>query len=307
MAQMNVLRWLFGEWQLKLAALVAALALWTNAVLERTYETTFRVPVVVPRASDSLRVVGGVDFSRANVTVEARGKELLVLRFLGLKFRPTIPEGRAGARRIKLVSADLKLPPGVRVTAIDPEEVEIAMTPASRREAAVLVPTRGTPPGEQTLLGIRPLSKVRVFGPEADVGLISTVRTETLDLTTVTRTGVVRLAIARPRGEGLAVSPETVDVEVLLEREAARILLDVPVRVLAPSSIRVTVDPGVAQVAIAGPASRVDSLRSGDIRLVIKVSTLAPGTHRLPAEVSELPEGFRLVKCEPQLFDVEVR
>ena len=43
-----------------------------------------------------------------------------------------------------------------------------------------------------------------------------------------------------------------------------------------------------------------------DIGARIKISSLGPGEYKLAAEIS-LPGGFRLVRCEPQLFEVLIR
>jgi YbbR domain-containing protein len=302
----DFLRGLTGDLRLKGLALAIALAVWAGAVLERSYSTTFRVPVFVSRSGDSLRVVTDVDVKSAVVMVEGKGKDLLRLRFKDMRFRPEIPEGRSGTKQVRLSDQDLGLPASLTVRSINPEYVEVTLSPTSRRALTISIPVKGRAAEGLTVLGLRPVTSVRVAGPAEEVGLLAGLSTETLDLATVTRAGVLRLRVPPPE-EGYLVTPESVDVEVTLEREVARILLDVPVKVIAPASMTVEVAPEVAQVAIAGPASRIDSLRASDVTLNIKIASLQPGEHRLAAEVSSLPRGFRLVKCEPQLFDVNIR
>lgn len=294
----------------KAAALLLAFGLWAYAVLERSYDHRFVVPIVLQRAPDATVVVTEVDAVQAQVTVEAKGKDLLRLRYNRMRFRPEVPATRSGTRQVRLSAADLELPSQVVVRSINPEVVEIRMSPAAWKSMVVLVPTRGQPSDvagrSVALLGVSALSKVRVSGPEEDISLLEAVTTETLDLSGVRRAGRYRLRVVPP-GESFRVQPETVDVDVVLEREAARIFLDVPVRVVAPSGVRAVVEPTEAQVAVAGPQSRVDSLRREDVTLTVRVGSVQPGTYRLVAEVSPLPPGFRLVKCEPALFEVTVR
>jgi YbbR domain-containing protein len=93
---------------------------------------------------------------------------------------------------------------------------------------------------------------------------------------------------------------------VTIEKEGARIFLAIPVRVETQTERKVTVEPKQAQIAVAGPSSRLDQLKPADITARIKVADLEPGQHRLAAEIV-LPPGFQLVRCEPSLFDVTVR
>ncbi|MEO0080103.1 MAG: hypothetical protein ABIK44_05450 [candidate division WOR-3 bacterium] len=301
----DILRSLASDLPLKILSLVLAFLLWVVAVLERTYDTTVTVPVIVPSHADADRIVTEVETKNARVTIEGKGKDLLRLRFRQLEFRPQIPEGKTGTRQVRLAPSDLKLPSSLTVRSIEPEFVEMRLTPARGREVAVIVPTKGQASG-LAITSILPVTPVRLIGAEDDIALYPAVATETLDLGTVTRPGTRRLKVLLPPGEGLSVAPESVDVNIALEKEGARIFLGVPVKVVAPSTVQVEVEPEEAQVAVAGPKSRLDSLDPAAVVARIKISGLRPGEHRLAAEIT-LPPGFRLVKCEPQLFDITIR
>jgi YbbR domain-containing protein len=307
----DLLRAMFSNLPLKLTALFLALLLWAYAVLERTYDHRFTVPVLVQRGTDSTSVVTDIDAERAVVQVEAKGKDLVRLKYRQMAFRPEVPAGRSGTRQVRLSAGDLNLPPQVAVRSLKPEAVEMRLSPAAWREVEVAVPTRGRPNDvagrSVTVLAVTARSRVRVTGPEEDLALVAAVNAETLDLGRITHAGRHRLRVLAPQGEGFRVRPESVDVDVVLEREGARILFDVPVRVATTEGVGVDVEPEVAQIAVAGPQSRIDSLRAGSVSLTIRIASPRPGSYRLAAEVSELPPGFRLVKCEPALFDVTVR
>ncbi|MEO0074105.1 MAG: CdaR family protein [candidate division WOR-3 bacterium] len=295
---------------MKAAALLLAFGLWAYAVLERSYDHRFVVPIVLQRGADTTVVVTDIDAVQAQVTVEAKGKDLLRLRYRRMQFRPEVPATRPGIRQVRLSAADLELPAQVVVRSINPEVVEMKLSPAAWKSVSVVVPTRGqlaeVAGRRVALLGVTPLSRVRLTGPEEELALVELVNTETLDLSSVRRAGRYRLRVVPP-GEGFRVQPETVDVDLVLEREVARILLDVPVRVVAPAGVRAEVEPTEAQVAVAGPQSRIDSLRGSEVSLRVNIGQVQPGTYRLVAEVAGLPPGFRLVKCEPAQFEVTVR
>ncbi len=301
----HLLRIITSNLGLKILALFFAVFLWFVAVLDRSYEVRVRAPIVLGDQRQEARVITDVDARTAVVTISGKGKELLRLRPQRLEFRPVIPEGRFGSRQIKLNISDLNLPGNLIVRAVEPEMIEVRLGPAVSREVKVAVPTKGQPGGGMMVSELRVKTLVRLTGTAADIEQFTEVYTETLDLSSLRSTEVRRLAVQTPR-PGVICTPETVAVEIQLKKEGARILLGLPVRVLAPPTYEVRVEPAEAQVAIAGPADRIDSIEPSDITVQIKISNLSPGRYRLGADVV-LPEKFRLVKIEPLLFDVTVR
>jgi YbbR domain-containing protein len=299
-------RIIFGNLATKLVALFFALFLWALAVLDRSYEMKIEVPVVVMEKGKTERVITDVDTKSAVVTISGKGKELLRLRSEKLEFRPTVPEGRFGSRQIKLNPLDLKLPGNILVRGVEPEVIEVKLGPALSKEVQVTVPTKGQVGAGMMVAEIRVQSGVSLIGPANEVEPFSRVQTETLDLGSVRGNERRRLRVMAPAGAGFSCVPDSVDVEIVLEKEGARIFLGVPVKVVAPPTLDVSVEPDEAQIAVAGPVGLIDSLRPADITVQVKISGLSPGEHRLGADVI-LPERFRLVKIEPQLFDITIR
>ncbi len=303
---MDLRRALFTHLPAKIIALFSALFLWTVAVLDRTYDIQIEVPVEITEKGGEERVITDVDTRTVTVTINGKGKELLRLSRGKLVFKPTIPEGRFGLRRIKLNPADLKLPGGIIVRAIEPEVVEVKLGPASTREVRIAVPTKGQPGSGMMLSAIRVNTPVRLIGPATEIENYPQLNTETLDLSTVKSNETRKLSVIPPKGSGFSCVPESVEVEVMLRKESARIFLGIPVKIQAPPGVDVAVDPAEAQIAVAGPAELIDTLKPSDISVQIKISSLKPGEYRLGADVT-LPEYFRLVKIEPELFDITIR
>jgi YbbR domain-containing protein len=290
---------------LKIVALFIAAFFWVIAVLDRTYNVRVSVPITATK-SGADRVIPDIDAKNAVVTLEGKGRDLLGVKAGQLAFELPVPDGKVGTRELQLSPAALKLPPDVRVRTLDPDKVELKLTAAVTRTVRVEVPTRGRPASGITLSVNEPPARVKLSGTEEDVKLTPAVMTETLDLATVTDPGRRRLRVIPPDGGRYSVEPESVDVVIALEKEGARIFLGLPVKVVAPDDRSVEIDPSEAQIAVAGPASRIGSLKAADIAAQIKISGLGPGDYRLAAEIS-LPPDFHLVKCEPQLFDVTVK
>jgi YbbR domain-containing protein len=301
----QLLRLVTQDVSLKVLALFIAGFFWVVAVLDRTYDVRVVVPIAAAR-SDAKQVIPDIDVKNTVVTLEGKGRDLLGVKSRQLAFRLEIPDGKVGTRQLQLSPAALKLPPDVRVRALDPDNVELKLSAADSRLVQVQVPTRGQPASGTALSVNEPPAQVRLSGTEEDLKLASAVTTETLDLATVTEPGRRRLKVVPPEDGRYAIQPESVDVVIGLEKEAARIFLGLAVAPVGAGAERAEIDPTEAQIAVAGPASRIASLKQSDISAQIKISGLAPGEYQLAAEIT-LPPGFHLVKCEPQLFDVIVK
>lgn len=290
---------------LKIVALLIAGFFWVAAVLDRTYDVRVVVPVTAA-GSNTKQVITDVDVKSTVATLEGKGRDLLGVKLRQLAFRLDVPNGKVGTRQLQLSPAALKLPPDVRVRALDPDNVELKVGASASRMVDVQIPTRGQSPGGMALSINEPPVQVKLSGSEEELKTPPVVMTETLDLTTVTALGRRRLKVVTPEGGRYTVEPDSVDVVIGQEKEAARILLGLPVTVTGSEAQRADLDPTEAQIAVAGPASKMDSLKQSDITIQVKVSGLSPGDYQLAPEI-KLPPGFRLVKIEPQLFDVTVK
>lgn len=301
----SALRIIFGNLGIKLTALIVAAFLWFVAVLDRSYITSFTVPVTVERI-ETRKIVSELQPRVAEVRIEGRGRNLLFLRLRQPRFRLTVPEGLPGVKQLRFDHADLDIPTNLSIRAIIPEQVEYRLSEVGSRRVAVEVPTRGTPARGLTITGIEPLDRVTLLGPEDEVRLFTTVITDSLDLARIRRSDTIRLRVRPPEEDGFRTDPESVTVVVAVEREEARIFVGINIEVVAPEIYRVEVRPPAAQIAVSGPSSRFGELKPADIRARIRISGLKPGEHRLAAEIT-LPPGFQLVKCEPALFDITIR
>ncbi len=301
----QLLRFVTRDVSLKVLALLIAFFFWVVAVLDRTYDVRVVVPISTAKPGGK-QVITDVDAKNTTATLEGKGRDLLGVRPRQLAFRLEVPDGKLGTRQLQLSPAAIKLPPDVRVRALDPDKVELKLGAASSRTAPVRVPTKGQAASGITLSVNDPPAQVKLSGTEEDLKAAPPVQTETLDLATVNAPGRRRLKVIPPDDARYSFEPDSVDVAIVLEKEAARIFLGLAVAPVGMDPQRVEIDPNEAQIAVAGPASRINSLNQADITAQVRVSGLGPGDYQLAAEIT-LPPGFHLVKCEPQLFDVIVK
>lgn len=300
-----LLRFIFADIPQKVIALFIAVFLWFTAALDRSYVTSFSVPVTMGEVTTS-KIITGFETRAATVTVEGKGRDLVGLRLRNPSFRLNIPELRAGAHRFGLDPASLNLPKTLTLRAIAPESVELRLSEVDKRTVTVQIPIKGQPAKGLTVTASSAATEAILVGPQEDISMFAAVVTESVDLARFRQSETLLLRVVPPSEDGFTVEPESVKVFVAVDREAARIFPSIPVRAVAPTSRSVTVTPKEAQIAVAGPAGRLDDLKPEDIVARIKVANLEPGQRRLPAEIV-LPSGFHLVRCVPGLFEVTVR
>jgi len=137
----QLLRFLTRDASLKIVALLIAGFFWVVAVLDRTYDVRITVPVMAAK-SDAKQVISDIDAKSTVATLEGKGRDLLGVKSWQLAFRLEAPGGKVGTRQLQLSPAALKLPPDVRVRALDPDNVELKLSAATSRMVDVQVPIR---------------------------------------------------------------------------------------------------------------------------------------------------------------------
>jgi YbbR domain-containing protein len=151
------------------------------------------------------------------------------------------------------------------------------------------------------------LENVALGGPQEEISLIGVVSTESLSLAEANASAQSRLRVVPPAGKKFQVEPESVTVALKIEKEESRLFPEVAVSLFKPGQFIVSLRPATAHITVSGPAEQVKSLTLQEIAASIKVAdTMVKGRHRLPCEIT-LPPGIALVKCDPALFEVEIK
>jgi hypothetical protein len=252
-------------------------------------------------------VVAGIDSARAAVQLAGKGRDLILLRFRRPEFRLNLKDQGVGRSRIKLTQEQSSLPATIQIKQARPEYVNIDLDQEAQRGVKVNVPTRGKPTPGFVVTSLRALENVALIGPQEEVNLMGVVNAETLNLSGLNSSGQLRTRLVVPDGRRFRLDPESVTVAVRVEREATRLFSDVAVSVFKPALYVVSVKPATAQIAVSGAADAINRLTLQDISATLKIAdTVARGKRRMPCEIT-LPPGVALVKCEPALFDVEIK
>jgi YbbR domain-containing protein len=303
---MRFLRFLFRDFSLKLAALFVAAIIWSYAVLERTHSVTLELPVTQGRLPAGM-VVASIDTGRVKAQVSGKGRDLMLLRLRQPAIRLNLTSENPGRVRVKLAQDQTNLPASVQLVSARPEYVSVDLDQQSRRMVKVTVPVRGKPPAGYVATSTRALENAWLTGPQEEIGLVATLLTESLALAEFTGPAERKLRILTPEGKRFRIEPDSVNVAVRVEREETRVFPEVALTIIKPAIHLVTVKPPNARVTVSGAAEAVRGLSLQSISASLKVTDTFPkGSRRMPCEIA-LPTGIALVRCEPALFDVEIK
>ena len=303
---MRFLRFLLRDFHLKVIALFVAAVVWLYALLERTHTVALDLPVTQGRLPSGM-VVASIDTGRVRAQVSGKGRDLMLLRLRNPAVRLNLTAENPGRVRVKLAQEQTNLPASVQLVSARPEYVNVDLDQQSRRMVKVMVPLRGKPPSGFVVTSARTQENAYLTGPAEEIGLVAALMTESLSLGEFTEPAERRLRVLAPEGKKFRVEPDSVSVAIRVEREETRVFPDVALTIIKPAVHNVVVKPATARVTVAGAAGTIRDLTLQGISASLKVTDTFPkGQRRMPCEIA-LPSGVTLVKCEPTLFDVEIK
>ena len=301
----SLLRFLLNDIYIKILAIIIAILIYFNAVMERPQTMAIKIPIILTNLAEG-QVVAEKNTDKAILTIQGKGKDFIGLHPDRLQFKLDLANSKFGSKKIKLFPEELGLPSNISLKTIDPEYVELTIDRLSEKPVEVSIPLKDKMEKGFALLNITPKTNASLIGPKEEIDFISVLNTESLNLSTLKETRDVKLRIIPPEGENFRVEPGSLEVSVQIEKESARIFLGIPLDIEGSTSRLVRVEPTEAQIAVSGPESRLKELKARAIIAKLNIANLNPGTNQVRAEIT-LPPGISLVKCEPAFFQVTIR
>lgn len=301
----TILRFLFRDIYIKILALVIAILIYFNAVMERAQIMTLKIPIIVTNLAEG-QVIADKNTDKAILTIQGKGKDFIGLHSDRLQFKLDLANSKLGVKKVKLFPEELGLPANLTLKTIDPEYVELTIDRLSKKPVEIAIPIKNKLDKGLALVNIAPRTDVSLIGPKDDINFISMVNAESLDLSNLKESKDIKLKIIPPEGENFSVEPNSVEVSVQIEKETARIFLGIPIAIGGLKGRLTNLEPNEAQIAVAGPESKLKALRPSEIKAKLNLADYGSGTHQVRAEIS-LPPGIALVKCEPAFFQVTIR
>ena len=261
-------RWLFGNWGLKLGAVLLGGGMWFYAVTEHSFEREIDIPLVV---SDPANPTGGSPLVLAStppptvrVLVFGVGKDLLGMSASDLVLRVE-PRARVpGNRAIRLSPAQVVNHSEYEVhieRVVEPQELIIAIDRRAERTVPVRPRVALRPADAHTRVGgvrVYPDS-VRMVGPEAQVRSVEAIETDSLDLEEVRSDVDLAVAVRPPPETLIRLSTGEVRVTADVQELAEYEIQEVPVAVVGgPPGAGAR--PGRVTVRVRGGADLIGAL-----------------------------------------------
>ena len=254
------------DWSLKLLSLAIALVLWL-VVTGQNQPVTAHVNVQLNFIRPPSLEISNDPPRTVDVMLTGSRNKLDDLTTLDLVATVDISDQRAGERVLRLADkAVISLPQGVKVDGFQPSAIPIRLEPIVERQVVVEPKLEGKPADGYEVYGVQ-LSRISVMlrGPETRVLAVEKVLTEGIWL------GGRRESFTAPN-VAIDVSDPKIDlldpvVNVTVEigeRRVEKTFSDVT----TSSTNGARVQPASVSVTLLGPASMVESLKNGEIKVV---------------------------------------
>jgi YbbR domain-containing protein len=203
---------------------------------------------------------------------------------------------------------------GQRVSEVEvlPAQISTMIEIESRGKQVSVIPVVTGVPAEGHSMQQRAVfpDTVVVDGPPEALDSLLFVNTEPVDVTGATSSisEVVGLADLPPGVTVLEPSDGQVEVRVAMDDVSIseQTLTGLPVlAVNVPSGYSATVEPRTISISVDGSSATLAEMESSDIRVVVDVSGLEPGTHEIEPQIT-LPRGVTWTSSTPEAIEVEI-
>lgn len=216
-------------------------------------------------------------------------------------------------RDIPLVALDEN---GLRVSGvtINPEEVNVTQKITQRggyRNVTVKVVTTGQIASGYRLTNIsnNPLV-VTVFStdPKLVINLPGFIETQPLNLTGAEEDLQVSLPLAVPAGI-IVVGESTITVNVSISPLQGSITLtSLPIEIIGlMPEFDASISPDRVDVILSGPLPKLDGRLSSDVRVLLDLTEVLPGTYQISPGVEVGPQGILVESILPATIEVEIK
>ena len=204
---------------------------------------------------------------------------------------------------------------GQRVSEVEvlPAQISTMIEIESRGKQVSVIPVITGVPAEGHSMQQRAVfpDTVVVDGPPEVLDSLLFVNTEPVDITGATSSisEVVGLTDLPPGVTVIEPSDGQVEVRVAMDDVSVseQTLTGLPVlTVNVPDGYTATVEPRTISISVDGSSATLAEMESSDIRVVVDVEGLEPGTHEIEPQIT-LPRGVTWTSSTPEVIQVEIR
>ncbi len=147
---------------------------------------------------------------------------------------------------------------------------------------------------------------VKITGPYDKLNLVDQVSTQPIDISGIQQNLVTQVSLSSPEGISLLYDPT---VKVLIQVETApvskqfhEITVD---KQNQQAGTKVTLNPGKISLMVRGSKEEIAKLKAEDIKALVDLAGLAPGTHQLEVKV-DISSNLQVLKVDPSKIEATI-
>jgi YbbR domain-containing protein len=296
--------WLTSNLLIKFIALLLTLVLYLFVRSDGEQIKGFFVPVTLQVPEDQVLLSGGVP----QVRFTLRGRRSAMEFFEAtppVSLRLKAADARDGV--LELTPEMLKLPAGLKVTAIQPPSLELKLERRAERTVGVVPRLVGAPAkGFEVISRSVEPSQVQATGPASRLADTSAL-TEIIDLSGRTETFEVNSSLQATEGTVVELRPSRANVRIEIRPlYVERTLEDLKVSV-QNTRYPYRAEPSAISVTLRGARGRLEALSPQVILPVVDAQDedrKPPGTFKKRVVIDNLPPDVEVVRVQPPYVDL---
>lgn len=266
------LRYLTGNWQLKLLALALAVLLWVVVSAEQVTSQWIPLPLQIDENDPNFELATQPSAEEVSVRFTGSGRDLMELAIRKPPLVLSIDRVQGDAQEFRLEPNMVQVPNQLDVNAQEVRSplLRLEFRRLSSRSMPVLPRVDSELSGDWALvdtLQVSP-SEVQLRGPANRVELVQAVSTLPFSFPATDSAFSMLVPIDTSNLAGIDLSLRQVRVTGRVDRVVQRRLVDVPISTGAGIVVR----PSVVDVVLSGPRSVVETIQPGSFRVVISIA-----------------------------------
>jgi|GEM_PF-1645861 YbbR domain-containing protein len=302
---MNLLKYLFKDWPLKLISLIIAMILWFHSATEKIYIAERDTIIEYQNISTDI-TFRELPPGKIKAMYEASGKDLLRLYFFKPKIVLNLKEIKPGKISYALDEKEIKIPEGIEVYRIVlPENfLELSLEEKESKEVPVKLGFVGEPKQGYSVASLNPArEKITITGPKSLIEKINEVKGNEIEVSGKKNSFYEYIKILSP-SKLINVKPGSLRVYVQIERELIKEIEKEPT-IISPEGYKVDVKPDRVKIKIKGTIDKVEEVKSDDVTVMLNLIGFGHGEYYLPPKVFT-PDSVEVEEVEPSFIRVKL-
>lgn len=298
---------------LKITALIIALVIWINAVMNREVQINYQVPVRIMNVPDSM-IIAGMSQRDINIQLNGKTSEFLSMKLLNMNIFVYIDLNDYDVKAN--VPIDISLNNEFFVFPRDPMSIEkirerdisIIVDSVETKYVPIMPVIENTPAEGYMKYGeiVYSPEKVKITGGRNLISGIYHIETEPVDINSATKTFSVKKKI-NEKYSFVTVEPRTVTISIPVDKIERKSFEHVPVEFInSPSNRTMNPDSFLLDVVIEGPKSIIGNIFSGELAPLIDLSSYRrPGHYKIPVSISY--ENIHVISLNPESLEFNIK